>query len=199
MSVIHSNLVKGSSITKLGGLTVGNNDRSQNVVEQIVVTVTLGCHCDPGELYCHLVLLSTIPSRLSACLVLTCKNAVDCGHMVVGSGHSTSSPQYQMAHKLLALSYVPRVIWISHLEGLLDTIHTVSTILIAPMDFLPNSNTMCYMFSKLSWPQSGKSASYPVKLFQLPDLSELEKTKLITLLNEYCDVYAPTEGPSVGG
>ena len=31
---------------------------------------------------------------------------------------------------------------------------------------------------------------------QLPDLSEAERTKLVNLLTEYCDVFAPAEGPS---
>jgi len=31
---------------------------------------------------------------------------------------------------------------------------------------------------------------------QLPDLSESERTKLVNLLTEYCDVFAPAEGPS---
>jgi len=31
---------------------------------------------------------------------------------------------------------------------------------------------------------------------QLPDLSDPEKTRLISLLTEYCDVFAPVDGPS---
>ena len=42
MSVVHHNLVKGSHITKQGGLAVGANGSPLDVVGQAVVTVMLG-------------------------------------------------------------------------------------------------------------------------------------------------------------
>ena len=243
MSVVHYNLVKGSHITKQGGLAVGANGSPIDVVGQAVVTVMLGNF----TVNHHFTVVNnlTVDCLLGADF-LECHAAIlDCGRNTLMVGREsriviplalkqqpTQTPNL-VVHATCDLKIPPRSVQLA--MGMLSTPDVAcSAILIEPVASLPDNLCVARSLSlahhnqvvmqvmnispspvtifqgmtlaeaipedKILFMSDSKKEANDVALcfnnLQLPDLPEPEKTRLISLLTEYCDVFAPVDGPS---
>ena len=247
VSVVRSNLVKDCPMTKQGGLAVGASGNPLDVVGQTVTTITLGRFTINHTF--TVVNNLMIECLLGADFLEQHAAILDCGHNTLAIGreskvvipltlqrhHAVSDASQATALTVRAqcdLDIPPRSVQL--VTGVLNTPYTGSTILVEPVDSLPDTlcvarslstvhhNEIVMQVMNIS-PSSVKAfqgmtlgqATPEDRVFlvsndqertdagapcfdhlQLLDMPEHEKTRLITLLNEYCDVFAPAEGPN---